>query len=422
MKKLNIFLSNSIIMVVATLIVVAITIISLYFAMYQLIDSVGIDRVYPDDINGLFLFATGIAIVTTFLVIISTSYIHFRLTQPMSRKIERQAEIFHTMVQTAHEAVFLIDVNGIIQFVNPYAGKLFGYEVEELLNKNIKQLMPSPHREEHDNYIKNYLETGVRNIIGSGRQLIGQRKDGSQFPMYLSVGEIQLDHTHMFAGLIMDLSTQQKLQREILAIPAREQQRIGEELHDGLGQQLTGLSMLAQSLLNKATKPEYELASQIANGLHEALTQVKTLSRGMMPLQIYADGFKISLKEITENIEKQSNIPIKLQIEDAVMLIDDATATHLYRIVQESLNNAVKHADASQIEVILKSEQDHGILEIIDDGIGIPLDLEGSMGLGLNIMKHRCGLFDGEISINPGGDRGTKVTCRFPLNAEESTQ
>ena len=408
-------------MVTATLVVVAVTIISLYFGMYQLIDSVGIDSVYPDDINSLFVFAIGIAIVTTFLVIISTSYIHFRLTQPMSRKIERQAEIFHTMVQTAHEAVFLIDVNGTIQFANPYAEKLFGYEVEELLNKNIKQLMPSPHREEHDNYIKKYLETGVRNIIGSSRQLVGQRKDGSQFPLYLSVGEIQLDHTHLFAGLIMDLSIQQKLQREILAIPAREQQRIGEELHDGLGQQLTGLSMLAQSLLNKATKPEYELASQIANGLHEALTQVKALSRGMMPLQIYADGFKISLKEITENIEKQSNIPIKLRVEDAVMLIDDATATHLYRIVQESLNNAVKHADASKIQVILKSEQDHGILEIIDDGIGIPLDLEGSMGLGLNIMKHRCGLFDGEITINPDGDRGTKVTCRFPLKAEESS-
>jgi len=72
-----------------------------------------------------------------------------------------------------------------------------------------------------------------------------------------------------------------KLQREILAIPAREQQRIGEELHDGLGQQLTGLSMLAQSLLNKATKPEHELASQIASGLHEALRQLRALSRGI---------------------------------------------------------------------------------------------------------------------------------------------
>ena len=419
MKKPNMLLSNSIIMFSATLVVAAITIVYLYFGIQKVVDSGSIDRVFLDDINELFLLAIGIAIVAAFFVIASARYFNFRLNKPMTQKIERQAEIFHTMVQTAHEAVFLIDVKGIIQFANPYAEKLFGYEEEELLNKNIKQLMPSPHREKHDSYITNYLKTGIKQVIGSGRQLIGQRKDGSQFPLYLSVGEIELNHTHLFAGLIMDLSTQQKLQREILAIPAREQQRIGVELHDGLGQQLTGLSMLAQSLLNKATKSEYDLASQIASGLHEALTQVKALSRGLMPVQIHADGFMVSLREITEIIERQSNIPIKLQIDDVVLLFDDATATHLYRIVQESLNNAVKHSGADLIEVILKLEDDHGILQIIDNGIGIATNLEDSTGLGLNIMKHRCGLFDGEISINPGGHRGTKVTCRFPLKSED---
>ena len=140
-----------------------------------------------------------------------------------------------------------------------------------------------------------------------------------------------------------------------------------------------------------------------------------------MPIQIYADGFMISLKEITETIEQQSNIPIKLQIDDVLLLFDDATATHLYRIVQESLNNAVKHAEASNINVSLKVEQDHGVLEIIDNGIGIPLDLEDSSGLGLNIMRHRCGLFDGEITINPAGERGTKVCCQFPITTKGSS-
>ena len=135
----------------------------------------------------------------------------------------------------------------------------------------------------------------------------------------------------------------------------------------------------------------------------------------MMPIQIYADGFMISLQEITETIQQQSNIPIKLKIDDVVLLFDDATATHLYRIVQESLNNAVKHADASQIDVSLKIDNDHGLLEIIYNGIGIPTDISDSSGLGLNIMKHRCGLFDGEITINPAGHQGTKVCCRFPL-------
>jgi two-component system, LuxR family, sensor kinase FixL len=403
-------------MLVAALLVSTIAFTTLYYGIIELATNDAIGKFDPDKLHSQFVRAGGIAVTFALFVIALASAIFFRINRAYTQKTERQAETFHTLAQTAHEAIFLIDIHGIIKFINPAAEALFGYSADELMDKNIKQLMPSPHRELHDSYIANYLNSGIKRIIGKGRQLIGQRKDGSQFPLYLSVGEIHLSHSHLFAGLIMDLSTQQMLQREILAIPAREQQRIGEELHDGLGQQLTGLSMLAQSLLNKVTKPEHELARQIANGLNEAVAQVRALSRGMMPIQIYADGFMISLQEITETIEQQSNIPIKLQIDDVVLLFDDATATHLYRIVQESLNNAVKHAGASQINVSLRIEQDHGLLEIVDNGVGIPADIDQSSGLGLNIMKHRCGLFDGEISINPAGHRGTKVSCRFPLN------
>jgi PAS domain S-box-containing protein len=411
-KKTNTYLLHIFIMTAATLVVAAIAITTIYFGLHELIDSGLISENKISEVQALFINASGITIVVTLLVMLLANALYFRITRPLAQ----QAETFHILAKTAHEAILLIDIHGIIQFANPAAETLFGYDVKQLLGKNIKLLMPSPHRELHDNYINNYLESGNKKVIGKGRQLLGLRKDGSQFPIYLSLGEIQLKNTHLFAGLIMDLSVQQKLQREILAIPAREQQRIGEELHDGLGQQLTGLSMLAQSLLNKASKTEHELASQIATGLHEALTQVRALSRGLIPVQIYADGFMISLKEITERIEQQSNIPIKLQIDDVVLLFDDATATHLYRIVQESLNNAVKHAEANQINVSLTIEQDYGVLEIADDGIGLPPDIEDSSGLGLNIMRHRCGLFDGEITINPAGERGTKVCCRFPIN------
>jgi two-component system sensor kinase FixL len=403
-------------MMAATLVVAAISITSLYFGLLELVDSGVIKEINLSEIKTPFARASITALVTTLFVTMFASVMYFRITRPWAQ----QDETFHILAKTAHEGIFLIDVHGIIQFVNPAAETLFGYETKELLGKNVKQLMPSPHRGLHDGYIKNYLQTGIKKMIGKGRQLLGQRKDGSQFLMYLSVGEINLERTHLFAGLIMDLSEQQKLQREIFAIPEREQRRIGEELHDGLGQQLTGLSMLAQSLLNNASKSEHDLADQLAGGLHEALTQVRALARGLMPVQIDADRFMISLKEITKNIEQQSNIPIKLQIDDTVQLFDDATAAHLYRIVQESLNNAIKHADASRIKVSLKTEQNHGVLEVIDNGIGIPLDLEDSTGLGLNIMRHRCGLFDGEITINPAGERGTKVCCRFPINPEES--
>lgn len=421
MNKTQPFPLLIIIMVTSTLIVTAVSISYLTFDILQRLETGMLETIDQHEIRASLIRTGGFVVITTLLVTIIACGLFFRIIRPFTQKIEQQAETFHTLANTAHEAILLIDIHGIIQFINPAAENMFGYTAEELLGENIKQLMPAPHRNKHDGYLNDYLQSGIKKIIGSGRQLIGQRKDASQFPMYLSVGEIQLKHNHLFAGLIMDLSTQQKLQGEILAIPAREQQRIGEELHDGLGQQLTGLSMLAESLLNKASKPEYELADQLARGLHEALTQVRALSRGLMPVQIYADGFIISLQEITESIEQQSQIPIKLQIDAFVLLFDDVTATHLYRIVQESLNNAVKHAEASQIRVSLKIEQDHGLLEIIDNGIGIPPNLEKSSGLGLSIMKHRCALFDGEISIKPAGECGTQVRCRFPINQLKDT-
>ncbi len=403
-------------MVSATLLVATISITTLYFGLAKLIDNNLIKQVNLDAINAPLIHIVGITIIITLLVMIIASSIYFRFTASLTKKIEQQTEIFHTLVKTANEAIFLIDTDGIIQFTNPAVEALFGYTSKDLLGKSINLLMPSAHRKRHNRYIKSYLKTGTKKVIGTGRQILGQRKDGSQFPMYISVGEIQLKHCHLFAGLIMDLSSQQKLQRELLAIPSREQQRIGEELHDGLGQQLTGLSMLAQSLLNKASKPEHELASQLASGLHEALAQLRALSRGLMPVQIHVKEFVIALQTITKNIEQQSHIPITLQVNDTVLPFDDATATHLYRIVQESLNNVIKHANASKIVVSLKTEQDHGILKIVDNGIGIPQNLEDSSGLGLNIMKHRCGLFNGEITINPEGNHGTKISCRFPVH------
>jgi len=364
--------------------------------------------------NKFLLKAGGTTIAVAIPLIVIACFFLLRRIHPHAHQ---QEKIFHALVETANEALLLINAKGIIQFVNPAAEKLFGYDKTEILGKNIKLLTP-PLQNTIDEYNQApYLNTDISKLTGSGRQLTGRHKDGHRFPVYLSIGEINLKHEQLFTAIIMDLSTQFQLQREIMAIPAREQRRIGEELHDGLGQQLTGLGMLAQSLLNTATKPEYELANQIATGLKDALAQVRSLSQGLMPLQIEAEGLMLALKDLTRKIEHQSNIPVHLNIDDIVLISDNTMAMHLYRIAQESLNNAIKHADASQIHVSLKIEGEHGLLEVVDDGRGVPPDLSKSNGLGVHIMKHRCGLFEGEIEIDPSEHGGTRVHCRFPLDA-----
>jgi len=145
-------------MITASLVTAAISIISLYFGLLQLVDSGVIAATNITEIQTPFIYASGIALTTTLFVVLLASTIFFRITQPWSQ----QAETFHILAKTAHEAIFLIDAHGIIQFVNPAAESLFGYIANELLGKNIKQLMPSPHRELHDSYIENYLKTGIK--------------------------------------------------------------------------------------------------------------------------------------------------------------------------------------------------------------------------------------------------------------------
>ncbi len=368
------------------------------------------------EIRTPFIRAGLIALSVALLAILISSSIFFRITRPIARKIEQQAETFHTLAETANEGIFLINARGIIEYVNPAAEKLFGYAHGELPGNNVNILMPYPHQEKHDGYISHYVKTGVKKVIGSGRNLTALHKNGESIPIRLSVGDIHIRNVHLFTGVIMDLREQQNLERELLEIPAREQRRIGQELHDGLGQQLTGLSMLAQSLLNKASKPEHELAVQLTEGLQQALSHVRTLSRGLIPVQIDIDGFTAALRSLIQEVEKRSGIPIELHIDDVVHLSDNTTALHLYRVAQEALNNAVKHAGAKKISVSLKTEYQRGVLEVFDNGCGISITPDASPGLGLRIMKHRCGLFDGEVTIDPVKLGGTRLRCRFPIN------
>ena len=314
----------------------------------------------------------------------------------------------------------LANTEGMIQFVNPALERLFGYKHGELIGQTVKRLMPPEHSLAHDGYMKNYLQSGIPKIIGSGRQLTAVRKDGSRFPIYLSLGDINTSHARLFAGVIMDISEQQQLQREILEIPVSEQRRIGQELHDGLGQQLTGLGLLATSLLNKASKPEHELASKLASGLQDAISQVRALSRGLMPVDIDAEGFMNSVQNLIADIRSQSDVSILLNIKDRVKISDNSSAIHLYRIVQEAINNAIKHADAGKIEIGMGIEGARGCLLVRDDGRGLDVTPEKSSGLGLRIMQHRCGLIDAELQITSSPEAGTEIKCYFPIENKQN--
>ncbi len=381
----------------------------------SLLDLSLVAKINTSEIRRPFIRAGIVSILVAMLVIFIASRVFFRISRPLEEAIDQQAETFRTLAQTSREGIVLADTDGEINFVNPAVEKLFGYRPGELLGQNVSRLMPREYSSRHDTYLKNYLQSGIPRIIGSGRQLTAMRKDGSRFPIYLSIGDIRTSHKRLFAGVIVDVSEQQQLQREILEIPVSEQRRIGQELHDGLGQQLTGLGLLATSLVNKASKPEHELATRLAAGLQEAIAQVRALSRGLMPVDIDAEGLINSLETMIENMRVHSDIDIELDVRERVRITDNSSALHLFRIAQEALNNAIKHAGAKHIEVSVGRDGERGCLSVRDDGIGIAPRSQKTPGLGLRIMKHRCGLIDAELKIDASGTEGTEIKCYFPI-------
>jgi len=372
-------------------------------------------KIDTSEIRRPYIHAAIIAISVAMLVIFIASRLFFHISRPIEQAIDEQAETLQILAETSREGIVIASTTGVIQFVNPAIEKLFGYSRRELIGDSVKRLMPREHSLMHDGYMKNYMQTGVAKIIGSGRQLTAMHKDGTRFPIYLSIGDINTRHARLFAGVIMDISEQQQLQREILEIPVSEQRRIGQELHDGLGQQLTGLGLLATSLLNKASKPEHELATQLAKGLQVAISQVRALSRGLMPVDVDAEGLLHSIENLVTEVRSQSNVSILLNINDRVRVSDSSSALHLFRIVQEALNNAVKHAGADQILVSVGIEAARGCIIIHDNGNGFRQQADKSAGLGLRIMRHRCGLIDAELKIESSPGKGTEIKCYFPV-------
>ncbi|HSJ03290.1 MAG TPA: PAS domain S-box protein, partial [Verrucomicrobium sp.] len=224
----------------------------------------------------------------------------------------RQALLFseernRAIVETAVNAIITINERGIIESVNSATVRMFGYERQELVGKNVSMLMPSPYQEQHDGYLGNYLRTGERKIIGIGRETLARRKDGSIFPMDLSVGEVKLPQGRIFAGIIRDISDRKELEQQILGISEEAQHRIGQDLHDDLCQQLAAIGCLAKVVLQRLQARDLDEAksmTEIVSLITQANVRAREMSRGLVPVVLDSEGLMAALQELTVSTDR----------------------------------------------------------------------------------------------------------------------
>ena len=330
-------------------------------------------------------------------------------------ELQKTSELTNAILNTTLEGIITISERGAILTFNEAAEQIFGYSSDEIVGQNVNRLMPPPYSKGHNDYIADYISTGQRKIIGIEREVVGRRKDGSFFPMEIAVSEILLDDRRFFAGLVRDISERRKMELEILKISDYERQTIGQELHDGLGSQLSGITMVCQSIARQLDKSGLELAGEVAEiaaEIKEADYQARNIARGLVPVSEDPHGLRQALIRLAKTAPRTYGVECRFEENEPVKIDDYSVSGHLYRIAQEAFSNAVRHGKCSRVTIRLNLEENGSVqLDIIDDGKGIPDKLPDDRGVGLRTMQYRANVIGGQLTIRRGKKKGTVVSC-----------
>lgn len=453
------------------------------------------------------------------------------------------------ILDTAVTGIITIDERGRIESFNQSAEKMFGYTTEEVVGTNVGRLMPISQLSPRNGTPSRHLPHSGREAAELGREVIGRRKDGSLFPIDLSVGEVRLAGRRIYTAIVRDVTERKRmdealreseqryrslveaapdaifvlkhgrihfsncegvrllgassaaqvlgkspldffrvnrheiireridrpararnasplieeelvgldgathwvtlssamfmedgenavqvimhditerrlLEEELVKATDREQQRIGHELHDGLGQQLTALEMQSFLLLKALTSDNLEenrevlqrQVRQISRSLRDCVTTTRSIAHGLAPVILKSGGLASALEQLALQTRVAGRIQCHLTCRKPILIEDSNVAKHLLRIAQEAVNNAVKHARPKSISIQLQQDPGELSMQIQDDGVGLPKNRKQKAGMGLEVMRHRAHVIGASMEINSKPGRGVTVTCILPTD------
>ena len=361
------------------------------------------------------------------------------------------------LLDLTNDAIFISDMRKRTTFWNRGAKELYGYSAEEALGKVAQELLCTEYPESIGR-IRKKLERDHR---WSG-ELVHRCKDGSKVVVMsrwsldrdergkpMSILETNTDITPRKKAeaalrrskqllemrvrartlelnrsnkkLEAEISRRKGMEGEILSVSDREQQRLGQELHDGLCQHLTAVAFMTRSIALRLRDHRVVDAADIekvAELVNTAAVDTRNLSRALHRVDVDAAALVVALQDLVDR--EIWRTPCRLEIKPSFQINDDAAAAHLYRIAREAVINANKHAQARQIVVRLERVRKEMVLRVIDDGVGFPKDLKPQQGLGYHIMKYRAQLMGGRLEIESPQTGGTRVSVYLPIHAPTS--
>ena len=322
-----------------------------------------------------------------------------------------------SIIESSQDAIIGIDTNGVIHSWNSGARKILGYTYEEVVGQNVSMFTPPN--------IPNELPEKIEKLK-SGRAVshyesVRQTKRGEIIEMSILPSPIFDDQGNMIgiSFIARNITERKKLEKEVIEIGEKERERIGRDLHDSLGQQLTGIMLnlkaIEKIIKNKLDEDEILQLKETSDMIKNAIQQTRTMAKNMVPIKLETEGLPHALEDLANFARKVYKKEVKTSIDSEIERVNIITETQLYHIAQEAVNNSVKHGNCSAISITLNVVQSELVLSVKDDGIGFKEDSKG--GIGINIMKYRANLVSGTLFIHSEIGAGSLVLCRVPLSA-----
>ena len=372
--------------------------------------------------------------------------------------LRESQERYRLMVDGARDyAIFLLSPSNDIVYWSAGAERVFGWSAEEAVGQS-GELIFTPEDRATEQEEKE-IETAMREGCANDRRW-HMRKDGSRIWVDGVMRRLNDEKTGALRGfakiarnateereseerlrqahseleqrvmertaelvatnteLYEEMRRRQALEREILDVTERERARVGQDLHDGLCQELTATAFLLKSRAKELARKVPECATALEEAaaiVNENAGRARDLARGLHPFELGAGGLLVALRELATRTNQL--VPCRFECARSLRVSDEIIALNIYRIAQEAANNALKHARASEIIIRLRKDDHHLVLSVSDDGIAMRSPTRKRKTMGIHTMKYRADVCRGKLEIESGRGRGTTVTCRVPLKS-----
>ena len=330
----------------------------------------------------------------------------------VEESLQESENRFRSLFELHTEVKLLIDPESrrLID-ANPAAAAFYGFDRERLCSLRLDDLtaLPPPAAENH----VQRLASGKGEFLTVPHRLAS----GEIRAMEMHASPISIGRQRVLYSILHDVTERKRLEQEVLDISERERQRVGQDLHDSVGGKLTGVALIAKALaqrLQAAGLQDAELAEEVVHCLNGCIAQTRSIARGLCPVELSVSGLASALTELALEQERLSGVKCRFETEPGLQIQSSFVASHLFRLAQEAVSNALRHAHPTRVAIRLVRRGSNICLEIQDDGTGFkPRQSQGS-GMGLRSMRYRADVIGAQLALTPGTGKGTIVSCLVP--------